>query len=301
MAENEMKTRSIRADEDTLEKFKVLSEEFDNQGECLRGLINAYELNIAKKALPDMGRDIEHFESLLNSIQQAYMYALELNNNSEERIRLEFSMQLESKDKLIQQLQERSESAEMAVETIKSDSEAMIAEAQTELLQVRQSLKENEAEKSQLQENNEQLKKMIHDKETIIETMLARLPEQEKLASELENANGKIKEITSEKESISEELKKVKMENEYAKKIHQQEIKIAVSEIKEIYQQRIDVLNEAYRKKIEELQLKVDDLKTELSDTKELYQQKIDDLKEMQKVVQNEQLTKKGEAHGKKD
>lgn len=41
------KVRSIRADEQTYDKFKALSSEFDNQGDCLSQLIAAYEVSKA--------------------------------------------------------------------------------------------------------------------------------------------------------------------------------------------------------------------------------------------------------------
>lgn len=40
----DFKTRSIRADENTLERFKAILEEFDNQSITLEMLINAYKL-----------------------------------------------------------------------------------------------------------------------------------------------------------------------------------------------------------------------------------------------------------------
>ncbi len=116
MDNNSMKTRSIRADETVLNKFKELSEQFDNQSDCLNSLITAYELNNSKHILTEVKTDITDFETHLNSIQQAFLHALELNAGAEERIRQEFKRQLESKDNSIINLQEQLEEMKLQVE-----------------------------------------------------------------------------------------------------------------------------------------------------------------------------------------
>ena len=51
-------TRSIRADAETIDRFKELSNQFVNQGECLETLIRAYEMDNAKS--------IEELKSIVN-------------------------------------------------------------------------------------------------------------------------------------------------------------------------------------------------------------------------------------------
>jgi hypothetical protein len=72
----DFKTRSIRADENTLERFKAISEEFDNQSVALETLINAYELQKSKGVLTEVKTDIEDFDSHLNSLQKGYLHVL---------------------------------------------------------------------------------------------------------------------------------------------------------------------------------------------------------------------------------
>jgi chromosome segregation ATPase len=120
----DFKTRSIRADENTLERFKAISEEFDNQGVALETLINAYELQKSKVILTDVKTDIEDFNSHLNSLQKGYLHILELNQNAEHRIRGEFQQQLESKDKQIVDLQQRVDNANTLQATLEEQSTA---------------------------------------------------------------------------------------------------------------------------------------------------------------------------------
>ena len=112
----EIKVRSIRANEATLDKFKSLSSEFESQGDCLSQLITAYEISNAKHILTDVKADIADYESHINSIQQAFLHVLELNSNAEKRIRQEFNDLLCSKDSQIISLQERADKTEHELE-----------------------------------------------------------------------------------------------------------------------------------------------------------------------------------------
>jgi predicted nucleic acid-binding Zn-ribbon protein len=110
----ESKAKSIRADEKTHERFKAIAEDFSNQGEALESLINTYELQKAKGAITNMQTDIEDFDVYLRGIQKSYLHVLELNQNTENRARLEFQQQLESKERQIADLQQRVDAAELA-------------------------------------------------------------------------------------------------------------------------------------------------------------------------------------------
>ncbi|MCR4888728.1 MAG: hypothetical protein K5979_06080 [Ruminococcus sp.] len=70
-------TRSIRADAETIERFKALSEQFDNQGECLESLIRAYEMDKAKIIEGEMKPDIRSFESHTNGLYGLYISSIE--------------------------------------------------------------------------------------------------------------------------------------------------------------------------------------------------------------------------------
>lgn len=54
-----------------------------------------------------MKTNIDDFDSHLNSLQKGFLHVLELNQNAEHCVRLEFQQQLESKDKIITDLQQR--------------------------------------------------------------------------------------------------------------------------------------------------------------------------------------------------
>ena len=175
MNENEIinpifKTRSIRATEDVLNKFKAVSEHFDNQSDCLEQLITAYEVSNAKAVLSDMKTSIADYESHITAIQKAFLNVLELNQNAENRIRTEYSLQLDSMHKTISSLQEESEQLQVTADGFKSAYEASISETN--------SLKH---EISKLNDEISKHNDILSDKNLIISELQRRLSEAEEL------------------------------------------------------------------------------------------------------------------------
>ena len=132
----ETKVTSIRADEETTLRFKELSEQYSNSAECLKALINAHEMAQAKGILAGQETNINDFQSHLDSIMRAYITVLDLTANTENRIREECRANLDSKDKIILNLQESLDVAEHNVTSIEEEKKAIevIAEEQKQEL-----------------------------------------------------------------------------------------------------------------------------------------------------------------------
>lgn len=105
------KVTSIRADEGTVIKFKSILEQFPNQSEALKALINAHEMAQAKGVLTGQVTSINDFQSHLDSIVQIYLTALDSIANTDNRVRMEYQELLASKDKTILDLQTKVEQA----------------------------------------------------------------------------------------------------------------------------------------------------------------------------------------------
>jgi len=120
----EYKVKSIRADEEAYEKFKAIAQdEFNNQGQCFSTLINLYETEKSKHTLVERKLEIESFQSYLNKMSELFLKSLEMNHEAEERIRGEFEKLLNSKDRTIQDLQEKSEKNKSEIEDLKTKNE----------------------------------------------------------------------------------------------------------------------------------------------------------------------------------
>ena len=113
----ELKPRSFRIDDTTIEKFKEISNTIGgNQQETIAKLIEAYEFQSGKAVLIEKKADIEQFEKYITAITRMFMGSLEDNQNITETVRTEFDALLTSKDAVIQDLQEKLTAAKQVKE-----------------------------------------------------------------------------------------------------------------------------------------------------------------------------------------
>ena len=113
----ELKPRSFRIDDTTIEKFKEISNIIGgNQQETLAKLIESFEFQSGKAVLTEKKADIEQFEKYITAITRMYMGSLEDNQNITETVRTEFDALLTSKDAVIQDLQEKLTAAKQVKE-----------------------------------------------------------------------------------------------------------------------------------------------------------------------------------------
>lgn len=105
---SEIINRTIRARKEDLDRLAELGrEDFKNQPEALEALINLYDIQRSKDAIPDRKADISDFDSHLQALSRAYLHSLDLATNADARALDTVRAKLESKDSIIQQLQER--------------------------------------------------------------------------------------------------------------------------------------------------------------------------------------------------
>ena len=113
----ELKPRSFRIDDTTIEKFKEISNIIGgNQQETLAKLIESFEFQSGKAVLTEKKADIEQFEKYITAITRMFMGSLEDNQNITETVRTEFDALLTSKDAVIQDLQEKLTAAKQVKE-----------------------------------------------------------------------------------------------------------------------------------------------------------------------------------------
>ena len=158
---------------------------------------------------------------------QAYLNSLVLNENAEQRVRTEFAAQLESKDKLIIDLQARLDSAKSAAAEAKTETE----EAQRSLSDV---TAQYSSEKVSYEEVVSSLRSDLHrseqsiiDKDTIIGQLKAEIDRLSKDALEFDEQKARVQ--VAEKAQIAAEQAQQKAENILEQMIakHKSETEIA--------------------------------------------------------------------------
>lgn len=194
-----LKPKSFRIDDDTAERFRQISEQIgSNQQQTLAKLIEAYEFQAGKAVLTDKKADIEQFERYTGALIRMYMGSLEDLQNLENTIRSEFSSLLNSKDMIIQRLQNDIKNAK--------DSE------NTAIEQVQLQDKEIDTLRKQLAKAAKEAMDMearIADKDTVNNTLAARCQDLESRLIELE----KLEKLKKEQEGLLSEIKKLKDNN----------------------------------------------------------------------------------------
>lgn len=266
MAE-ELKPRTIRADEETFKKFSQISREtFGNQGQCLSTLIHLYEIEQGKKEIPERQVEIETFQTHLNRLVDMFVNSLQLMNDTELRVKGEFADLLNSKDSVIINLQEEinkkkikekelndlitsMELDKKRIETELKSSKKLIEDYENSIQdkealniimteQVR-ALKENQRKAEEIIEQNETLRKEMDEIKNKNQNQEITI---EKLNNQLDRTKFEAEKTINEKDSENNRILLQKDIN------HQLE----VENIKKTYQSEID----KYQKKIQELLFK---------------------------------------------
>lgn len=198
---------SLRVDDETKKKFDEASAEFANKNIFMQTLLNLYSMDKAGATLSGQETSIKNFQTLVNSIVKEYTHSLELTANAENRVRTEFSVQLDNKDNTISDLQERLAEAKQTAEQTVSEVE---------------SLKEQLEQKSDIvttaNEKVQQLEASLADKKIIIEerdkTILNMTEKINSLRDKVENAEA----VQNENITLSRQLEKLRKEYENYKK-----------------------------------------------------------------------------------
>lgn len=271
----DIKTRSIRADESTLEKFKALSEEFESQGDCLSQLITSYEINKAKHILTDVKADIADYQSHIESIQQSFLHILELNNNAESRIRTEFQTLLTSKDNTIIDLQTQLQNLTAAYDDIKSECKTKTEQFISDLELKNKTLSDVQSELASAKQENINKGKIIADKEIIISNLNEKIALHEELTKKNNQLNTEVTELqnqlnikNSTEKSIRLKISELEDIIKTSEEKHKNETELLHKQFIADQKQAVFEAKEQMQEKIEKQMLKIETLLEEISKLK---------------------------------
>lgn len=105
--------RSFRVTDDVMSRFKEIQDELGlTHDGALKMLVDSYELDQAKNAIPDRETEISNFQMKANELVEAFIFSLQLNQDAEARIRAEIALQMQSKDEAIANYQEQLKTAQ---------------------------------------------------------------------------------------------------------------------------------------------------------------------------------------------
>ena len=268
MAEMEKKVRSIRADDEVYAKFKEVCEQAGGQNEALSALISSYELETAKSILSGQATSIDDFKSRIDGVIRAYISALDLSVSAEERVRADYRQRMNTQVKTIEDLQTRNEQLTADYTALSDQSEQTRTAHQAEVTELRAmyDLAQDKAIQAEKQrEQAEKIANMATEQVEQLKTMVSELTakanksdeykaDKERLEASEAACKARIGEL--EKKLVEEKEKAAAAMAAAAEMAAQDKasaVKVAVADTKELYQAKIEKLQQTYTDQINAL------------------------------------------------
>ena len=268
MAEMEKKVRSIRADDEVYAKFKEVCEQAGGQNEALSALISSYELETAKSILSGQATSIDDFKSRIDGVIRAYISALDLSVSAEERVRADYRQRMNTQVKTIEDSQTRNEQLTADYTALSDQSEQTRTAHQAEVteLQAMYDLAQDKAIQAEKQrEQAEKIANMATEQVEQLKTRVSELTAKANKSDEYKADRDRLEASeTACKARIGELEKKLVEEQEkaaaaiaaaaeMAAQDKASAVKVAVADTKELYQAKIEKLQQTYTAQINAL------------------------------------------------
>lgn len=203
--------RSFRVTEEVMVRFKEFQEEMQlTQDGALKMLVDAYEFEKAKNAIPDRETEISNFQVKANELVDAFLHSLQLNQDAESRIRSEVAMQMQAKDNTIADYQAAlQKEKEKTADYFNVKEELQKAMFETTKLTVTLEKKEKA-----LLEAEESFRAQLSDKENIIAMLTEKLQAVSQKAEAYDSFISEKNALSVQVSALQEELKEQKRDSE---------------------------------------------------------------------------------------
>ncbi|MGL4873837.1 MAG: hypothetical protein ACRC30_04215, partial [Clostridium sp.] len=244
--------------------------------EMFQGLMNNFEMAKAKGQITDRAKEIEVFQDTVNNLMGMFINSLAINQTSEERIRETLSLELNTKDKTIADLQEYKEKMKSVAKL--NDEKVVELENMVKDLTVSLEKTTKELDQKNIIVDNQQ------DQINTLNSIVTEYKQYRDLNKELERVNVDLKtEITKEQhKNVDLESKLVNMEN--MRDFFANQIEELSGEIKE--------LNQSIKEEVKAIE---NEYKEELKSTEVAHKQELKELAKANKLELsnlNKELTK---------
>lgn len=264
----------MRIRPETADKFRTVAKEFTDQESALNGLMAAYEREKIQLANPQFAEDMQMFESYQRYLSTKYTEILNALATAEERAKNNVQKLLDSKDSVIQELQDNLEKAKVSKSRYEEFYQVATNEKEKLEEEVRQRKLALEGQRKEMEEKEEQYASSLSDKERLNEILSKNVEEaQEKLKlyaeypKQFQEKEEKIKELTEQVHQLESQQK----EEEYR---HRMEL----LEMEKQHEKERAAQKEVYDAKMSELRDKHEMEKDRLREKLEEYQSKIQSL-----------------------
>lgn len=206
--QNDIKPRSIRMDESTMDQFREIVKGLGgNQQTAMGKLVSTYEMMQAHFAFSDKKEELEKFESHMNYISKMFLSSIEDNKLISDTIRGEFDTLLKSKDSIVQDLQIRIEKINKTKDQALDRAKAL----DDENSQMRKKIHNLEGE---LREKQQDYASKLADKDKLNQTLTDSCAQLRGQNQEMEADVRSTKKIAAEREQLEKENRHLAQEND---------------------------------------------------------------------------------------
>lgn len=263
----DIKQATFRLDENDINTFREMTEKSGmNQAEMFQGLLNAFEMSRARNQIGDRGKEIDTFQTTVNTLMSMFLNSLAINQTSEERIRETLSLELNTKDTTIKDLQEEKKKLKEEVAALKEslDTKAKIAKvAENELEKLS---KETEALTDKLNKDLAEKSDTINSQQSQLQTLNSIIDEYKSYKNDYSNLEDEIKELNRNIDELTNANKdlSLRLESESKMKMfYEREVddnKQVLRAIEHQHKQDIEDLNNKHTQLLEALEVKQQNL-----------------------------------------
>lgn len=184
--ETEKKQVNVRMNEDTKKKFDAVAAEFGNQQAAMDAIVNAYDMDKAKQALPGNVDAINDLQAHLSAVERSFIMQYDYIANSENRIRTEYLTEIEQ---------------------LKAENAALVKEV-SNLTGALQNEKQRADAAEQALAESKAVMQAVSDLHDAHDILIAENKELKEKVSQLEELRNQLTEATNEKVRLESELKK---------------------------------------------------------------------------------------------
>ncbi len=268
----EIKATSFRIVDEDNDKFKQFmdKEGYKTQAEGFKAIMQAVEVAQAKNAIKDRAKEIETFQDTINKLVGYYLNSLEVNQNSEERIREELSKELQTKDNAISTMYEQLEELKSTMK-YKSEQynilEGKLQETQEALMSKSQDCIRLEKQIDKLNSNNDLLQEQLQEYKGYKDDYKNLEKDLEKLKSDIKRKDVIIQGFTTDNQQLKDKIANLSdMAEFYKNEINNKdksinEYKSDIKALEGKYNNQIEDIKADHEKKFQEqLQNIVDNL-----------------------------------------
>lgn len=269
-------TRSFRFEDMTVDEFNRFKESLGNvtQDQALNALLKLAERERIKALMPDRIQEINNFQQNLEILLNQFVSCVQEAKNADERAQADVSALLDSKDESIMSLQEKVKELNENIEKYKKgyeDAQTARTQAESELGELKRSIKGLEADKEELVVKT---KETIKDKQNLIDLLGKTVDEQkDKIANYdavLEMVDTLKKELEESKNKQNEEKHSHELEILRIRSDSEQKILKTEAEHEVAMREAVDLLRKELGKEIQELRAEL-----------RLKQEKIEEMQEL--------------------